>query len=147
MKIGKGQILILVELPDPLLVIHQGQTGYGERILLSQLGMTLRPGCRVGLLGRNGAGKSTLIKLLAGALPLLGGERKEAKALKIGYFAQHQLEQLRPEESPLWHVQHLEPETPEQALRARKYRDWETDRKSTRLNSSHSRASRMPSSA
>ena len=106
-----------VDLPDPLLTLHKGATGYGDKTLLDNLELTLRPGSRIGLLGRNGAGKSTLIKLLAGKLPLTYGERKEAKALKIGYFAQHQLEQLRPEESPLWHIQHLEPTTPEQELR------------------------------
>lgn len=105
------------DLPDPLLVIHQGAVGYGQHPLLTGLELTLRPGSRVALLGRNGAGKSTLIKLLAGVLPLQQGERHEAKALKIGYFAQHQLEQLRPDETPLWHIQHLEPETPEQVLR------------------------------
>ncbi|MDR3323027.1 MAG: ATP-binding cassette domain-containing protein [Zoogloeaceae bacterium] len=104
-------------LPDPLLVVHQGATGYGGRTLLSGLELTLRPGCRIGLLGRNGAGKSTLIKLLAGELPLMAGEKKEAKALSIGYFAQHQLEQLRPDESPLQHLLRQEPKTPEQALR------------------------------
>ena len=104
-------------LPDPLLVLHQGQAGYGGKPLLDKLEMTLRPGCRIGLLGQNGAGKSTLIKLLAGEIPLLAGERKEAKALKIGYFAQHQLEQLRLDESPLQHLQRQEPLTPEQALR------------------------------
>jgi ATP-binding cassette, subfamily F, member 3 len=104
-------------LPDPLLVLHRGAAGYGTAPLLSSLEMTLRPGCRIGLLGRNGAGKSTLVKTLAGTLALQAGERKEAKALRIGYFAQHQLEQLRPEESPLWHLQHLEAATPEQELR------------------------------
>ncbi|MDR0776292.1 MAG: ATP-binding cassette domain-containing protein [Azonexus sp.] len=104
-------------LPDPLLVIDKAAAGYAGRPLLSNISLTLRPGCRIGLLGRNGAGKSTLIKLLAGALAQQGGERKEAKALNIGYFAQHQLEQLRPDESPLWHLQRLEPTTPEQELR------------------------------
>ena len=104
-------------LPDPLLVIEDASVGYGERGILAKIGMTLRPGCRIGLLGRNGAGKSTLIKLLAAAIPQQGGERKEAKALNIGYFAQHQLEQLREDESPLQHLQRLEPLTPEQELR------------------------------
>ncbi len=104
-------------LPDPLLVIDRAAVGYAERRILDSLSLTLRPGCRIGLLGRNGAGKSTLIKLLAGALPQEGGERKEAKALNIGYFAQHQLEQLRPDESPLQHLLRLEPTTPEQELR------------------------------
>jgi ATP-binding cassette subfamily F protein 3 len=106
-----------VALPDPLLVVHRGAVGYGDTPLLSNLELTLRPGVRLGLLGRNGAGKSTLIKLLAGGIQPLSGERKEAKALKIGYFAQHQLEQLRPEESPLWHMQHQEPTATEQELR------------------------------
>ncbi|MBU3697699.1 ATP-binding cassette domain-containing protein [Dechloromonas sp.] len=104
-------------LPDPLLVIEGASVGYGEREILAKISMTLRPGCRIGLLGRNGAGKSTLIKLLAAAIPQQGGERKEAKALNIGYFAQHQLEQLREDESPLQHLQRLEPLTPEQELR------------------------------
>ncbi len=104
-------------LPDPLLVIENAGAGYADRKIIDKATLTLRPGARIGLLGRNGAGKSTLIKLLANAVPQQGGERKEAKALKIGYFAQHQLEQLREEESPLWHVQKLEPLTPEQELR------------------------------
>ncbi len=104
-------------LPDPLLAIEKAGAGYVDRKIIDNVTLTLRPGARIGLLGRNGAGKSTLIKLLANAVPQQGGERKEAKALKIGYFAQHQLEQLREEESPLWHVQHLEPLTPEQELR------------------------------
>ena len=104
-------------LPDPLLTIEKASVGYAERNILDHITMTLRPGCRIGLLGRNGAGKSTLIKLLAGAIPQQGGQRKEAKALNIGYFAQHQLEQLRPDESPLQHLARLEPTTPEQELR------------------------------
>ncbi len=104
-------------LPDPLLVIEQAGAGYPDRKILDSITMTLRPGCRIGLLGRNGAGKSTLVKLLAGAIEQQGGQRKEAKALNIGYFAQHQLEQLRPDESPLQHLTRLEPTTPEQELR------------------------------
>ena len=104
-------------LPDPLLTIEKASAGYVDRNILDHITMTLRPGCRIGLLGRNGAGKSTLIKLLAGAIEQQGGQRKEAKALNIGYFAQHQLEQLRPDESPLQHLARLEPTTPEQELR------------------------------
>ena len=104
-------------LPDPLLSIEKASAGYVDRNILDNITMTLRPGCRIGLLGRNGAGKSTLIKLLAGAIEQQGGQRKEAKALNIGYFAQHQLEQLRPDESPLQHLVRLEPTTPEQELR------------------------------
>ena len=104
-------------LPDPLLAIEGAGVSYGQREILAKIRMTLRPGCRIGLLGRNGAGKSTLIKLLAGTIPQQGGERKEAKALNIGYFAQHQLEQLRPDESPLQHLVRLEPTATEQELR------------------------------
>ena len=76
-------------LPDPLLTIEKASAGYVDRNILENITLTLRPGCRIGLLGRNGAGKSTLIKLLAGAIEQQGGQRKEAKALNLGYFAQH----------------------------------------------------------
>jgi ATP-binding cassette, subfamily F, member 3 len=103
--------------PDPLLVLDETAVGYGGLAVLTSLALTLRPGERLGLLGRNGAGKSTLIKLLAGQLPLISGKRIEGKGLNIGYFAQHQLEQLRPEESPLQHMLRLDPKTREQELR------------------------------
>ena len=103
--------------PDPLLMLEDGSVGYGDCQVLGRVALVLRPGERVGLLGRNGAGKSTLIKTLAGELPLLGGTRLEGKGLAIGYFAQHQLEQLRPDESPLWHLLRIEPQTREQDLR------------------------------
>jgi ATP-binding cassette subfamily F protein 3 len=74
-------------------------------------------GARIGLLGANGAGKSTLLKALAGTLVPLHGERLAAQQLKLGYFAQHQVEQLRAGESPLWHLTRLEPDAREQALR------------------------------
>jgi ATP-binding cassette subfamily F protein 3 len=74
-------------------------------------------GARIGLLGANGAGKSTLLKALAGTLVPLHGERLAAQQLKLGYFAQHQVEQLRATESPLWHLGRLEPNTREQELR------------------------------
>ncbi|UCV28600.1 ATP-binding cassette domain-containing protein [Ferribacterium limneticum] len=104
-------------LPDPLLTIEKASAGYADHKIIDHVTMTLRPGCRIGLLGRNGAGKSTLIKLLANSIPQQGGERKEAKALNIGYFAQHQLEQLRPDESPLQHLVRLDPTATEQELR------------------------------
>jgi ATP-binding cassette subfamily F protein 3 len=103
--------------PDPLLQLEDGRVGYGDQTILAGLELTLRPGERVGLLGRNGAGKSTLIKLLAGQLPLAAGARREGKGLALGYFAQHQLESLRPEESPLQHMLRLDPATREQELR------------------------------
>ncbi|MEY3202667.1 MAG: hypothetical protein RIR70_2217 [Pseudomonadota bacterium] len=103
--------------PDPLLVLEDAAAGYGGQAILSGVNLTLRPGCRVGLLGANGAGKSTLIKLLAGESATLVGERREGKGLLIGYFAQHQLEQLRADESPLQHLQREASTTREQVLR------------------------------
>jgi len=103
--------------PDPVLTLDGVEAGYGDVTVLSGIRMTLRAGTRLGLLGRNGAGKSTMMKLLAGVLAPLTGGRVEGKGLQIGYFAQHQLEQLRPEESPLWHLTRLSPRTREQELR------------------------------
>ena len=103
--------------PDPLLQIEDGAVGYGDKTVLERITLTLRPGERVGLLGRNGAGKSTLIKLLAHELQLAGGRRLEGKGLATGYFAQHQLETLRPDESALQHMVRLDPQTREQELR------------------------------
>ncbi|HXF15646.1 MAG TPA: ATP-binding cassette domain-containing protein [Burkholderiales bacterium] len=102
---------------DPMLRLDGVSAGYGDVAVLRDIQMTLRPGARLGLLGRNGAGKSTMMKLLAGVLPPLGGQRIEGKGLQIGYFAQHQLEQLRPDESALWHLTRLSPKTREQELR------------------------------
>lgn len=103
--------------PDPLLVLDDVSVGYGDKTILSKIELALRPGERLGLLGRNGAGKSTLIKLLAGELAMKSGKRVEGKDLSIGYFAQHQLEQLRLDESPLQHMQKLDPQTREQEHR------------------------------
>jgi len=104
--------------PDPLLVLDQADAGYQPaQPILQRIMLTLRPGERVGLLGRNGAGKSTLIKLLAGEMPPLKGDMVTGKDLSLGYFAQHQLEQLRPDESPLQHMLRLDPQTREQEHR------------------------------
>ena len=103
--------------PDPLLVLDEADAGYQSTTILQRIMLTLRPGERVGLLGRNGAGKSTLIKLLANAMPPLQGKRVEGKDLRLGYFAQHQLEQLRADESPLQHMLRLDPATREQEHR------------------------------
>jgi ATP-binding cassette subfamily F protein 3 len=102
---------------DPMLRLDGVSGGYGDVAVLRDIDLTLRPGARLGLLGRNGAGKSTMMKLLAGVLAPLAGERIEGKSLQIGYFAQHQLEQLRPDESALWHLTRLSPKTREQELR------------------------------
>ncbi len=103
-----------ISAPDPLLVLDDVNAGYAEKTILNKVLLTIRPGERIGLLGKNGAGKSTLIKLLAAELKPLSGKRVEGKDLRIGYFAQHQLEQLRPSESPLQHMLRLDPTTREQ---------------------------------
>ena len=100
--------------PDPLLVLDRISVGYNNVALINNIELAIRPGERIGLLGRNGAGKTTLIKLLANELKALDGKRVEGKDLNIGYFAQHQLEQLRPDESPLQHMLKLDPLTREQ---------------------------------
>ncbi|HEU4603187.1 MAG TPA: ATP-binding cassette domain-containing protein [Steroidobacteraceae bacterium] len=101
------QFLSPTKLPRPLLTIEKQSAGYGDRVVLSGINLTIVPGQRIALLGRNGAGKSTLMKLLAGELTALDGQRTEARDLRIGYFAQHQLEQLSPTESPLDHLKRL----------------------------------------
>jgi ATP-binding cassette subfamily F protein 3 len=105
------------KLPSPLLVLDDGAAGYGDSTILSGLNLSLSPGDRIGLLGPNGAGKSTLIRLLAGELELRSGERIGARDLKIGYFAQHQLEQLRLDDNALTHLARLDSRAREQDLR------------------------------
>ena len=90
-----------LKLPRPLLALENQSAGYNGQAILKGVSLTLAPGARVALLGRNGAGKSTYMKLLAGELPALAGTRTEARDLRIGYFAQHQLEQLNAKESAL----------------------------------------------
>ncbi|WP_337263934.1 MULTISPECIES: ABC transporter ATP-binding protein [unclassified Serratia (in: enterobacteria)] len=104
-------------LPNPLLRMEKVSAGYGEKVILQSIKLNLVPGSRIGLLGRNGAGKSTLIKLLAGTLEPLSGEVGLAKGIKLGYFAQHQLEFLRADESPLQHLSRIAPRVLEQQLR------------------------------
>ncbi|WJW75413.1 ATP-binding cassette domain-containing protein [Thiohalobacter sp. IOR34] len=103
--------------PNPLLRLEDAAAGYADQPVLEGLNLSLGPGNRLGLLGRNGAGKSTLTRLLAGELVPLAGQRIAAPELRVGYFAQHQLEQLRPELSPVEHLQRLDPAAGEQALR------------------------------
>jgi ATP-binding cassette subfamily F protein 3 len=104
-------------LPNPLLAVEKVAAGYGERRVLDKVNLVVGPGSRLGLLGPNGAGKSTLIKLLAGLLPPLAGRIETGQGLTVGYFAQHQLEQLRPDWSALRHLQQLDERASEQELR------------------------------
>ncbi|MBP2153774.1 ABC transporter ATP-binding protein [Erwinia rhapontici] len=104
-------------LPNPLLKMEKVSAGYGDRKILNSIKLNLVPGSRIGLLGRNGAGKSTLIKLLAGELAPLEGDIGLSKGIKLGYFAQHQLEFLRADESPIQHLVRLAPKVLEQQLR------------------------------
>ena len=107
-------------LPYPLLALTESTCGYNdEAIILQYVAMTLVPGSRIGLLGRNGAGKSTLIKSLAGDLSLLQGERYCAQELKVGYFSQHQLEQLHLPSSAIEHITRAKPDLTE--LQARNF--------------------------
>ncbi|TCK18750.1 ATP-binding cassette subfamily F protein 3 [Thiogranum longum] len=105
------------KMPDPLLRLDGVAAGYGNTTIISGVNLGLSPGDRIGLLGPNGAGKSTLIKLLAGELAALTGDYLPAQDLNIGYFAQHQIEQLDPQHSPLDHLQQLDPLAREQVLR------------------------------
>jgi ATP-binding cassette, subfamily F, member 3 len=104
-------------LPNPLLSVEKVAAGYGEQRVLEGVNLVIHPGARLGLLGPNGAGKSTLIKLLAGVLPPLAGRMIAGQGLTVGYFAQHQLEQLRPDWSALRHLQQRDERASEQALR------------------------------
>ncbi len=107
--------------PNPLLVLEDVVAGYhsdeGDKPILANINLNLQVGQRIGLLGVNGAGKSTLIKTIAGELPPLIGEAHWGKGLAIGYFAQHQVEMLRHDQSPLWHLAKIAPTVREQELR------------------------------
>ena len=106
-------------LPYPLLSLTDTTCGYETATILDGVNLTLVPGTRLGLLGRNGAGKSTLIKSLAGELKLLAGQRFCAQDLNIGYFSQHQLEQLHPGSTAIEHILRAKPNFGE--LDARNY--------------------------
>lgn len=105
-------------LPPNLIRMDNLTAGYPDKTVLTSIKMNIVPGSRIGLLGRNGAGKSTLIKTIAGEIPPLSGEFALAKAVKVGYFAQHQLEYLAPEGTPLSHLTALAPDARELELRS-----------------------------
>jgi ATP-binding cassette subfamily F protein 3 len=104
-------------LPMPLLTLEKVCAGYDDLLILDKIELNLVPGSRIGLLGRNGAGKSTLIKLLSNELKPFSGKLEINPNVKIGYFAQHQLEFLRLEETPLEHLSRLAPDEKELPLR------------------------------
>ena len=110
------------EMPDPLLVLEDMQAGYtndqGAHIpILRKVRLMVRGGDRIGILGVNGAGKSTLVKTLAGELEVQAGSRTASRGLEVGYFAQHQLDMLDLDSTPLQHLARLAPQTREQELR------------------------------
>ena len=106
-----------VRLPEHLVDAEAMRIGYGERVVLDKVSFSVRSGERIGVLGVNGAGKSTLVKAIVGELPLMAGEIRRGQGLEIGYFAQHQLDQLRTDETPLEHMKRLAPDVREQDLR------------------------------
>jgi len=104
-------------LPMPLLTLEKVSAGYEDLLILDEIKLNLVPGSRIGLLGRNGAGKSTLVKLLSNQLQPKSGKIEINTNAKIGYFAQHQLEFLNLDESPMQHLSRLAPDEKELPLR------------------------------
>ena len=106
-----------VRLPEHLIDTEDLRLGYGDKTVIGGVTLCIRSGERIGILGVNGAGKSTLIKGLVGDLLPLAGLIRRGQGLQIGYFAQHQLDQLRPDETPLEHLRRMAPDVREQELR------------------------------
>jgi ATP-binding cassette subfamily F protein 3 len=106
-----------LEKPRQLFRLEDASVGYDGAPVLSGIEWSVLPGDAIGLLGPNGAGKSTLLKSIVGNLPLVAGEIHRAQGLRVGYFAQHQVDQLRLDESALWHLEKLSPGEREQAFR------------------------------
>lgn len=103
--------------PDPLILAFELDAGYENAPILRKVSITIERGARIGLLGRNGAGKSTLVRTLVGKLAPLAGECRPARSLRIGYFAQHGVDDLRDDDSPLSFFQRESPLARESALR------------------------------
>ena len=106
-------------LRPPLVVIEKGQVGYDDKPVLSQLNLRLDSDDRIALLGANGEGKSTLSKLIADRLPLMAGDYAKSNKLRVGFFAQHQLDELSEGESAYQHIARLRPDDTEKHLRTR----------------------------
>lgn len=102
---------------NPLIKVEKTTLAYSDNVILNNVSLSIKPGDRLALLGPNGAGKSTLIKLLAEENKPTSGTIECAESLKVGYFAQHQLEQLDPNASPLLHLQRLDKKATERDLR------------------------------
>ena len=105
-------------LSPPIVAMDRVNAGYGERIVLSGLNLNLAPDDRVALLGANGNGKSTFCKLIGGRMAPLSGTLRRSSKMEVAYFAQHQLDELRPAESAVAHVRPLMPDAPEAKVRA-----------------------------
>ncbi len=107
------------EMSPPIINLEGGVTGYGERAVLGGLNLRIDPDDRIALLGKNGQGKSTLAKLLSDRLPLMAGTMTRSRKLRIGYFAQHQVDELHVDENPLDHLRRLRPTETPARLRSR----------------------------
>ena len=106
------------ELSPPILRIENGTAGYGETPVLSRLDLRIDQDDRIALLGQNGQGKSTLAKLISGRLKPMAGQLVQSSKLRIGYFAQHQVDELYVDETPIDHVRRLRPSKTPAQLRA-----------------------------
>jgi ATP-binding cassette subfamily F protein 3 len=104
--------------PNPLIHLNEIGIAYGEKKVLNQVNLSIAPRDRIALLGPNGAGKSSLIKLMAGEIQPSAGQREVSEGLKIGYFAQHQVDSLNLDASPLEHLKKLAPTVQEVELRS-----------------------------
>ncbi|KUJ80868.1 glycosyl transferase family 1 [Ruegeria marisrubri] len=107
------------EMAPPIIHLEGGVTGYGDTPVLRRLNLRIDQDDRIALLGKNGQGKSTLSKLLAGRLPLMAGKLTRSSKLRIGYFAQHQVDELSIDETPLDHLRRLRPDEAPAKWRAR----------------------------
>ncbi|MEM8627283.1 MAG: ABC-F family ATP-binding cassette domain-containing protein, partial [Pseudomonadota bacterium] len=106
-------------LASPLVRLEDAQAGYGDAVVLDALDLRIDKDDRIGLLGANGNGKSTFAKLISGRLDPIGGARRASKKMAIGYFAQHQLDELNPDGSPYSHIAELMPDATEAQKRAK----------------------------
>lgn len=108
-----------VDLPTPMITLEGVSTGYGDRTILRNISQRIDPDARIALIGVNGNGKSTFAKLLAGDIPATAGTMRLGKKLEIAHFAQHQMDKLKPEQTPLEHVAELMPMDNEARRRSR----------------------------